>query len=70
MRISGDSVRVIGSGRVVNGFDLGKILAIGADFCNLLAMMFAGVRMHSGSSVTQTNVRLVLPQQIQNSCEV
>ena len=37
-----DSVRVIGSGRVVNGFDLVKILAIGADFCNSArAMMFA-----------------------------
>ena len=37
-----DTVRVIGSGRVVNGFDLVKILAIGADFCNSArAMMFA-----------------------------
>jgi glutamate synthase domain-containing protein 2 len=35
-------VRIIGSGRVVNGFDLVKILALGADFCNSArAMMFA-----------------------------
>ena len=37
-----NQVRVIGSGRIVNGFDLVKTLALGADFCNSArAMMFA-----------------------------
>eukprot|EP00940_MAST-03C_sp_MAST-3C-sp2_P000951 g951.t1 len=37
-----DDVKIIASGRVVNGFDLVRTLALGADFCNSArAMMFA-----------------------------
>tara|TARA_B100000780_G_scaffold271427_1_gene232351 strand:+ start:831 stop:1565 length:735 start_codon:yes stop_codon:yes gene_type:complete len=39
---NGGQVKLIASGRVVNGFDLVKLLALGADVCNSArAMMFA-----------------------------
>jgi len=39
---NGGQVKIISSGRVVNGFDLVKLLALGADVCNSArAMMFA-----------------------------
>ncbi len=38
----GGQVKIISSGRVVNGFDLVRLLALGADFCNSArAMMFS-----------------------------
>jgi glutamate synthase domain-containing protein 2 len=40
--IGGGQVKLIASGRVVNGFDMVKLLALGADVCNSArAMMFA-----------------------------
>ena len=39
---NGHPVKIISSGRVVNGFDLVRLLALGADICNSArAMMFA-----------------------------